>query len=103
MEDILGLNGSLVPFVKTKNLYFNDSNEPEEQLFEVADELAKESEKEGNLVIGLGDGDAASYYNAVYKSAKKFKENFKLYSEEDEDLLRVLFDDEEEESDGMIL
>ena len=90
------MNGSLVPFVKTKNLYFNGDFEPQNQLFELAEEEAKISEQDGNLVIGIGDGTADSYYNAIYKNMHHFKNNFKMSHKEDDDVLQVILDEDNE-------
>lgn len=76
-----GLSGSVVPFAKTKGLYFDDTPEPQNREFTIAEELGKQSEEEGNLVVWIGGHDAIKYYDARYKlmedcSTFKVKKNY---------------------------
>lgn len=66
-----GLSGLISPFAKTHGLYFDRTNEPENQEFEINQELVKESEKEGKLVVYIGGNDAMKYYEAKYTMMKE--------------------------------
>ena len=61
-----GLNGSIVPFAKTKGIYFDDTPEPQNQEFEIAEELGRVKEDGGKLVLWLGGHDAIKYYDGKY-------------------------------------
>ena len=60
MEDI-----ALTPFTQTEGLYFNPEPEPQNQEFYMSEDLTKEYEDEGYLVVQVGEkGKASSYYDA---------------------------------------
>ena len=91
-----GLNGSLSPFVKTKNLYFNEDNEPQKVMYELDKEIVSESEKTGNEVVSIGNDTDSSYYDAIYKMKQHFKNTFKMTRILDPDILTLSLDDKEE-------
>ena len=61
------------PFAKTHGLYFDRTNEPENQEYEINKALVEQSEKEGKLVVYIGgnDDDAMKYYEAKYSMMKE--------------------------------
>lgn len=83
-----GLSGSVVPFTETKGLYFDDNPEPQDREFIIAEELAKEQEKDGMLVVHIGGGDAIKYYDAKYKMMQQCQE-FSIKEAKDDGMLYV--------------
>jgi hypothetical protein len=89
-----GLNGSLTPFAHTSGLYFNSSPEPQDQEFELFEDLGKKSEEAGYLTVEMGDpGDPLSYYDAKYKAMKMYHDNFKVTKVEDPNMLSIEFEE----------
>ena len=69
-----GMNGCIVPLAKTNGLYFDENPEPQNQEFELVNEILNEEEKSGMLVIHVGGKDAVKYYKAKYKMLKEIQE-----------------------------
>jgi hypothetical protein len=94
------LNGSLTPFTQTEGLYFNPETEPQNQEFEMVEELTDENEKKGYLVAQVGDkGNPNSYYDSkmrILNTAKEITSN----KVKNPDILEIEF---EEDYEGTVI
>ena len=61
-----GLSGCCTPFANTHGLYFDDKPEPQNQEYELFNEIAKTEREKGYLVVKLGD-DPITYYDTKLK------------------------------------
>lgn len=83
-----GLSGAISPFANTSGLYFDDKPEPQNQEFEIMQELNRQSEKEGKLVVYIGGNDAMKYYEAKYKLMEEC-ENFDVHKNHNDNKLHL--------------
>lgn len=67
------MNGCIVPLAKTNGLYFDENPEPQNQEFELVNEILDQEEKDGKIVIHVGGKDAVKYYKAKYKMLKEMQ------------------------------
>ena len=75
-----GLSGSLTPFSNLKGLYFNDSKEPNDFIYDLKQNLVKVLEEEGVECIDIQCSDKEDYYRILDSFAKFNKENIKIYA-----------------------
>lgn len=71
-----GLNGSCTPFVKVHDLYFDPNPEPQDQEYQITEEIRKEKEAEGIHTIKIGN-TPEEYYEAKFKMTKDAIDGFK--------------------------
>ena len=67
------MNGCIVPLAKTNGLYFDENPEPQNQEFELENEILEQEEKEGKIVIHVGKKSAVKYYKAKYEMLKELQ------------------------------
>ena len=60
-----GTSGVLSPFGKIKGLYFNDSKEPDDVMYNLAQDISKLMKEEGVEFIGIDCETKEDYYKII--------------------------------------
>ena len=83
------MTGSICPLAKTDGLFFDSKMEPQNQEFELMQEIGEREEQEGMLVVHIGGKDAVKYYDAKYKLMKEIQ-GLKSKREFNDNMLHIL-------------
>ena len=93
-----GLNGSCTPFVKVHNLYFDDRPEPQNQEYEIVEELRKRNSDAGIFTVQIGS-NPIEYYEAKLNMLKNAVDGFKIeYLTDEEDGMFYVYLEETNEN-----
>lgn len=93
-----GLNGSCTPFVKVHNLYFDDRPEPQNQEYEIVEELRKRNSDAGIFTVQIGS-NPIEYYEAKLNMLKRAVDGFKIeYLTDEEDGMFYVYLEETNEN-----
>lgn len=91
-----GTSGTLSPFSKIQGLYFDNSNEPDDFLFNLQSDLEKISKENNELFIKLSFDNKDDYLNCINKLEKLNNENIAIYGTSRTDNMEIIIENGKE-------
>lgn len=91
MKNVLpGTSGLLTPYSKMDGLYFDDSMEPDDSIFDLKRSIEKIAEQKGVTFIKIDFETKEDYYEAMNNLRSFNNENIHVYSTSREDDLSII-------------
>ena len=97
-----GTSGLLSPYGKIKGLYFDDSNEKDNFMFEFQKDLEEISKQMNIQYIKLDYDSEQDFYDGLMRIQRYIQDNVKIYGTSREGHFEVIVEEEKDDSDDSV-
>lgn len=96
-----GTSGTLSPYSKIEGLYFDNSNEPDDFLYRIQNDLSEYYDNKSNTTfIKLDFDNEYDFFDCLSKLQEYSRNNITVYGTSREGELDIVYDDKELENIG---